>query len=123
MNADPNPKLVWHFGINYAAACLLFVVIVAAAKLCIAVPGIDADRASVRSKDLAEIRAAEDAALTTPGWVDQDRGLVRLPIAQAIQIYEKAAQNPDAARADLRARAEKAAAPPPKTTPKPSAFE
>ncbi len=46
--------------------------------------------------------------LNTAGWVDQDRGIVRLPIETAMQIYEQAAQNPDAARADLIARAGKA---------------
>ena len=62
---------MWHFGINYAAACLLFVVIVAAAKLCIAVPAIDADRNAARAKALAEIRATEDKSLNTAGWIDQ----------------------------------------------------
>jgi hypothetical protein len=40
-----------------------------------------------------------------------------------MQIYELAAPNPNAARADLIARAGKAAAPLPKVAPKPSAFE
>ena len=84
---------------------------------------IDAGRAAVRSKALAEIHAVETTALTAAGWADKDRGFVRLPIEQAMQLYTKAAQNPAAARADLIARAEKAAAPLPKTAPKPSAFE
>ena len=92
-------------------------------KFSVSVPAIDADRAAVRSKALAEIRAAETTALDTAGWVDKDRGIVRLPIETAMQIYAQAAQNPAAARADLIARAEKAAAPLPKTAPKPSAFE
>jgi hypothetical protein len=40
-----------------------------------------------------------------------------------LNIYGQAAQNPAAARADLIARAGKAAAPAPKVAPKPSAFE
>jgi hypothetical protein len=77
----------------------------------------------VRSKALAEIQAAEAIALNTAGWVDQDRGIVRLPIEDAMHLSEAAAQNPNAARADLIARAGKAAAPLPKVSPKPSAFE
>jgi hypothetical protein len=92
-------------------------------KFSVAVPAIDADRAAVRSQALSDIRATEATALTTPGWVDQDRGIVRLPIETALQIFESAAQNPAAARANLIARAEKAAAPLPKVAPKPSAFE
>jgi hypothetical protein len=123
MNPDPNEKIVWHFGINFVVACLLFVALVVVVKLSVSVPAIDADRATLRSKALADIRAAEATALATPDWVDKDRGIVRLPIETALQLSEKAAQNPAAARADLIARTSKAAAPMPKTAPKPSAFE
>jgi hypothetical protein len=123
MNPETTEKPVWHFGINFVAACFLFVALVVVVKLAVSVPAIDADRAALRSKALAEIRAAEATALNNPGWVDQDRGIVRLPIETAMQIYEQAVQDPDAARADLIARAGKAGAPLPKVAPKPSAFE
>ena len=123
MNPETIEKPVWHFGVIFVAACFLFVALVVVVKFSVSVPAIDADRAAVRSKALAEIRATEATALTTAGWVDQDRGIVRLPVETALQLSEKAAQNPAAARADLIARAAKAAAPLPKTAPKPSAFE
>jgi hypothetical protein len=123
MNPEITGKPIWHFGINFVVACFLFVSLVVAVKLSVSVPAIDADRAAIRSKALAEIRATEAAALATPGWVDQDRGIVRLPIETALQLCANAAKNPVAARADLIARAEKAAAPLPKVAAKPSAFE
>lgn len=123
MNPDPNEKIVWHFGFNYVVACFLFVALVALMRFSVTAPAINADRASARSKDLAEIHAAENIALTTPGWVDKDRGIVRLPIDQAMQIYAQAAQNPFAARADLIARAQKAVAPLPKKAAAPNPFE
>jgi len=123
MNPEPNEKIVWHFGIVFVVACFLFVALTAIVKFSVPVPAIDADRAAVRSKDLAEIRAAEATALATPGWVDKDRGIVRLPIDDAMQIYEQAAQNPAAARADLMARAKKAVAPLPKKAAAPNPFE
>jgi len=123
VNPETTEKPVWHFGIIFVGACLLFVALVVVVKLAVPVPAINADRAAVRSKALAEIRAAEMTALETAGWADKDRGIVRLPIETALQVYEQAAQNPAAARADLIARAAKAAAPLPKTEPKPSAFE
>jgi hypothetical protein len=124
MNPDPTfEKPVWHIGIIFAVAGLLFVVLVAAVKFSVAVPAIDADRAAVRAKALAEIRATEEKSLNTAGWVDQDRNIVRLPIDLALQKAANDWKNPAAARADLVARAEKAAAPLPKTAPKPSAFE
>jgi hypothetical protein len=116
-------KPVWHIGIVFAVASLLFVVLVAAVKFSVTVPAIDADRAAVRAKALAEIRATEAAALATPGWIDQDRNIVRLPIDLALQKAAADWKNPAAARADLIGRAEKAAAPMQPVAPKPSAFE
>jgi hypothetical protein len=123
MNSESLEKPVWHFGIIFVAACFLFVALVVVVKLSVPVPAIDADRAALRSKALAEIRAAEVKSLETPGWIDQDRNIVRLPIETAVQLYSQAAKNPAAARANLIARAAKAAAPAPKVAPKPSAFE
>ena len=123
MNPETDNKIVWHFGINFVVACVLFVALAVVVKFSVSVPAINADRAAVRSKALADIRAAETKALSTPGWIDQDRNIVRLPIETALQLAAKAAQNPAAARADLIARAEKAAAPLPKVAAKPSAFE
>ena len=123
MNPEPNERIVWHFGINFVVACLLFIALVVGVKLLVPVPAIDADRAAVRAKALADIHAAEAIALVKPGWIDQDRNIVRLPVETAMQLAEQAAKDPTAARADLIARTEKAAAPLPKTAPKPNAFE
>jgi hypothetical protein len=42
-----------------------------------------------RKAALAELRAKEKAAATTYGWVDQPTGVVRIPIAEAINITIK----------------------------------
>jgi hypothetical protein len=82
------------------------------------------DRAAVRAKALVELRAAEAEALNNPGWVDQTKGLVRLPIEDAMKMVERDwGQNPAAARSNLISRVEKATAPPPKVPEKPSQFE
>ena len=97
MNPETTEKPVWHFGVIFVVACFLFVALVVAVQMSVHVPAIDADRAALRSKALADLRAVEATALTTAGWVDQDRGIVRLPIETAMQISEKTAQNPVAA--------------------------
>lgn len=102
---------------------VIFAVLAVALKLFVSVPALDADRAAVLAKALAEIRATENASLNNTGWIDQPRGIVRLPIETAVQLAAQAWQNPASARADLNARAEKAAAPAPKAPEKPSAFE
>jgi hypothetical protein len=123
VNPETNETPVWHFGVVFVVACFLFVMLVVLVRVSVPVPAIDADRAAVRLKALAEIRATEATSLATPGWLDQDRNIVRLPIETALELAVRVAKNPAAARADLIARAERAAAPLPKTPPKPSAFE
>jgi hypothetical protein len=109
--------------IAFIVASVIFAVLVVAVKLLVNVPAIDADSAAVRTKALAEIRATESKSLNNAGWVDESRGIVRIPIATAIQIAAQEWQNPAAARADLIAREEKASAPAPVVAPKPNPFE
>jgi hypothetical protein len=81
------------------------------------------DRVAVRTKALAELRAAEAEALATPAWIDQAKGIVRLPIAHAVQMVERGWQNPAAARSNLLERLAKATAVPSAAPQKPSEFE
>src|SRR5277367_6378199 len=57
---------------------------------------IEADRAALRAKTLADLRAANVEALTTYGWVDQGKGIVRLPIERAMELTLQEWQNPAA---------------------------
>lgn len=47
--------------------------------------------------DLAHLRAAEDSVLTTYGWVDSNQGVVRIPVARAMEMLAK---KPPPARAE-----------------------
>ncbi len=86
-------------------------------------PPLGEDRVAVRKKALAELRAAEAEELSTYAWLDQAKGVVRLPIADALKLTLREWQNPAAARSNLIARVEKATALPPKAPEKPSQFE
>ena len=108
--------------VGFLLASGLFAALALSVKLSQPVPEIDADRGVQRSQALAEIRAAEDTALNTAAVIDAQRGIVRLPLDVALKLAAQAWQNPAAARADLKARAEKAAAELPKVPEKPSAF-
>ncbi|MBI3413872.1 MAG: hypothetical protein HY043_00920 [Verrucomicrobia bacterium] len=77
-------------------------------------------RATERRKNLADLRAANADALNNYAWVDQGKGIVRLPVDRALELAEQKWKNPAEARVDLIKRAEKAAAPPPE---KKSEFE
>ncbi len=97
--------------VGFIIAVVLFVALGVIAKLAIQAPAIDADRAAERSKALAEISATEEKALNTSAVIDNQRGIVRLPIETAMQLAAQTWANPSAARANLKSRAEKAAAP------------
>lgn len=109
--------------LGFILASVIFIVLSVVVGFSVKPPAIDADQAQQRIKALSEIRAAESSALNNPGWIDQQRGIVRLPIETAISNAAEAWQNPTQARADLMNRAEKATAPLPKAPEKPSEFE
>ena len=108
---------------GFIIASLIFIALVVVVKFSVQVPAIDADRNAARAKALAEIRATEDKSLNTAGWIDQSRGIVRLPIETAMQVAAQAWKNPAQARADLISRQETASKPAPVVPAKPSVFE
>lgn len=82
------------------------------------------DRVAVRKKALAEMRAAEAEDLNSYGWVDQAKGIVRLPIRVAMKLALQEQQDPAVARSNLTARVERAFPPPPPPPPaKPNPYE
>lgn len=105
-------------------ACLIFAALVwQMKKYTQPAPAVDEARKLERAKARAELTAVESDALNNVGWVDQTKGLVRLPIAEALKLTEREWQNPAQARSNLIARVEKANYVPPKAPEKPSAFE
>lgn len=109
--------------VGFLIASVIFAVLVTVVRSSAPAPDIDAQRAAVRSKDLAEIHATEQQDLNHAGWVDRARGVVRLPIDTAIALAAQEWRNPAAARADLLAREQKATAELPKAPAKPNPFE
>jgi hypothetical protein len=122
MNSESAPQRP---GLAYTAAVLGSFLIVAAlvwAMRHYTQPApLGEDRAAVRSKALAELRAADAETLGTAAWIDKDKGVVRLTIEDAKKIVVREWQNPAAARTSLIAREEKANPPP--APPAPSKFE
>ncbi len=126
MNQETNnhvPNGATAAALGFIIACFILATLILAMKHAAHPPAIDADHAAARAKALAELRTAESNALTNPGWIDQNRGLVRLPISVAMQITENEWQIPAAARSNLIARVEKATAPSPPAPAKPNPFE
>jgi len=126
MNASPpRPSTAWAAAVGILGACCLFAALVWAMRYYTRPASLGEERAALRAKTLAELRAAEAHALATPAWLDKSKGLVHLRIEDAMKIVEREwGQNPAAARSNLIAREEKANPPPPPKAPeKPSQFE
>ena len=75
---------------------------------------VGANIGAARAEENAKIRAAGVDAAKNWGYSDQARGMVRLPIEDAMKLTVQGYQDAAAFRTDLVARAEKASAPPPK---------
>jgi hypothetical protein len=86
-------------------------------------PALDAARKAERAKALAELRQAEAQAVAKPGWINKEKGIVRLPVDIAMNTVLQAWQNPEAAKAELVQRVQKATEVPPPPPEKPSEFE
>ena len=112
------------YAIAVLGAFLIVAFLVRQMKKYTEAPPLNANRAAERASALKEIRNAESEALDHAGWVDPTKGVVRLPIADAMLLAEREWKNPAAARSNLLARVEKANPPPPPPAPaKPSQFE
>ncbi|HEY3761033.1 MAG TPA: hypothetical protein VGN23_04740 [Verrucomicrobiae bacterium] len=109
--------------IGFIIASFVFLTLVVVVKFTVNVPAIDADRTGTIANELMMIRSNEVVSLNNPGWVDKQRGIVRLPIDTALQISVEEWQNPAQARADLIARSKRATAPVQAAPAKPSIFE
>ena len=70
-------------------------------------------RIEERKKALSELQATSVDALRHYGWVDANKGLVRLKIGRAMDLVVQEYKNPAAFRTNLLSRVEKATAPPP----------
>jgi hypothetical protein len=122
MNASPASQKTASF-LGVLGAFLVVGALVWAMRHYTRPPAPNQARVEERKTALAELRAAEAEALHNYGWVDQGKGLVRLKEDRAMELTVAEYQNPAGARTNLVARAEKAAAPPPKAPEKPSQYE
>lgn len=113
----------WATVLAALGACLIFTALVWVTKKYTQPEPLNANRAKERAEALQKLTEENAVALGEAGWLDPTKGIVRLPIAVAMNLAEREWQNPAQARSNLIARVEKATALPPKAPEKPSAFE
>jgi hypothetical protein len=104
--SDLNPGLIALFGIGLVVAVALAVIITSLfmryrafqhARQETPVPRLAREREVTPEprlevgapNELRQMRAAEDAALSSYGWVDKDTGIVKIPVDRAMEILAK----------------------------------
>jgi hypothetical protein len=65
-------------------------------------------RAEQRRKDAQEIAAISKDELTTYKWVDEGKGIARIPIERSLELMVQEWKNPQEGRTKLVSRAQKA---------------
>ena len=125
MNGQPlSPRPRWPYVFAVLGSLLIVGALAWAIHRYTQPPPLGEDRAAVRAKALAELRAAETEALEHPAWLNPQKGIVRLRIEDAMKLAERDwGRDPAAARSNLLERVAKATATPPKAPEKPSQFE
>jgi hypothetical protein len=104
--SDLNPRFIAMFGIGLVVAVAVAVIVTSLfmryrafqhARQETPVPRLAREREITPEprlqvdapKELRQMRAAEDAALGSYGWVDKDAGVVKIPIDRAMEILAK----------------------------------
>jgi hypothetical protein len=125
MNSEPMPeRAAWAYATGIVGSILVIAGLAWAIHRYTQPAALGEDRAVVRAQAFAKMRGEEAEALEHVGWVDPTKGIVRLPIEDAMKLVERDwGRNPAAARSNLIERVEKATALPPKAPEKPSQFE
>lgn len=84
-DATPSPStpVRWFLGI-FAALAVFAVVGVYSSRMAQNTAGYDDGQATERYAKLAKLQADDTKTLTTAGWVDQDKGVVCIPIDEAM---------------------------------------
>jgi|GEM_PF-685120 len=71
-------------------------------------PVVDHKRGEQRLKDAQEVRQLGKQSITTYGWQDQGKEIVRIPIDRSMELMVQEWKNPQEGRAKLLSRAVKA---------------
>jgi len=112
-NANNNGKGRTWLTVVVVLATFLLMAFLVNQMVKVAQPGdVNAARAAARAKDNLEIRGAGADAAKHWGLVDAPKGVVRMPIEDAMKVTVQGYQQPAAFRSNLTMRLEKAFPPP-----------
>jgi hypothetical protein len=85
MSTETQTTFPFRWYISVAFVLFIFVIVaIHSSRVAEDTTGYDDDQAKLRSEKLAKLLAADQKTLTTADWVDKDKGIVRIPIDEAM---------------------------------------
>jgi hypothetical protein len=85
MSTAPQPTFPFRWYISVAVVLFIFVIVaIHSSRVAHETTGYDEDQARIRTEKLQKLQAADTKTLTTADWVDKDKGIVRIPIDEAM---------------------------------------
>ncbi len=82
---DSTPAFQLRWYLSVAVALFAFVIVgVYSMRMARDTSGYDEDQARQRAEKLTAMQAQDAKTLGTPDWVDKDKGIVRIPIDEAM---------------------------------------
>jgi hypothetical protein len=81
--SQPRIKIAWLIG-TFAVFALFVVIGIYSKRMARYYPDYDQDQAAQRYATLAQVQHDEQALISTAAWVDQTKGIIRIPIEEAM---------------------------------------
>ena len=121
MNTDPRSRTpVWIYAIGVGGTFLIMALLVGIMYRFTRPPDLRTTRGEERRKNLVELNSTTREQIENYAWLDESKGIVRLPVAKDMQLTLDQWPDPAAARSNLLERLAKATFKPPEA---PNPFE
>lgn len=104
-------RTAWAYGIGIAGSFLIVMVLVQLMVRFTKPEPLGEKRARERADAHRELTAANREAVRTYGWVDQSKGIVRLPVERAMELTVQHWKTPAGGRSNLISRVMEATKP------------
>lgn len=114
MNTEPPSRTpLWVYAIGIGGTFLIMVLLVGIMFYFTRPAELNQNRGEERRKNLADLQTATRDQAENYAWIDESKGMVRLPVSQAMQLLLDKWSDPVVARSNLLDRVNKATAKPP----------
>ena len=85
MSTATSSTFKWHWYASVAVVIFLFVIVgLYSMSMARNTTGYDEEQGRIRAEKLAKMQALDEKTLNTADWIDKDKGVVRIPVNEAM---------------------------------------